>query len=74
MGLEGIIRETKNFFVEEVWQYPGRKGCVIGNGIRAGLGYWMMGCFDDISLKVLCGAYAAIKGVQFVKDIARYVW
>ena len=74
MGLEGIIRETKNFFVEQVWEYPGKTERMIGNGIKAGAGYLLIGYFDDISLKLLCGTYAAIKGMQFVKDIVKYIW
>ena len=74
MGLEGVIRETKNFFAEEVIRYPGKKGFAIGNGIRAAVGYYGFNSFDSDLLKAACITYAAIKGVQCVKDLARYVW
>lgn len=72
--LEGIMRETRNFFVREVWEYPGKKGYALGNGIRAALGYVGYQYFDNDVLQLVCITYAAIKGVQFVKDVISYLW
>ncbi len=74
MGLEGVVKETKKFFVDEVVRYPGKKGCAIGNGIRAGLGYLGFQYFDSDLIQAVCLTYAVIKGVQFVKDAVRYIW
>lgn len=74
MALTDIVKSVKDTLVEEMWSYPGKKGYALGNGIRASIGYFGMTNFDSDILKATFGAYMVIKGVQFVKDVVRYVW
>ena len=74
MTLDAVVRSVKDTVKEEVWSYPGRKGCAIGNGIRATLGYLGFQYFDSDIIQAACLTYAVIKGVQFVKDAVRYLW
>ena len=74
MGLEGILSETKKFVVKQTIEYPGQKGCAIGNGIRAIVGYAGYQYFDNDIFQAVCITYAVIKGIQFIKDVIKYVW
>ncbi|MBW2981536.1 hypothetical protein KY343_01520 [Candidatus Woesearchaeota archaeon] len=74
MTLDAVVRSVKDTLKEELWNYPGRKGYAMGNGIRTAVGYFGMSYFDSDILKATFGAYMIIKGVQFVKDVVRYVW
>jgi len=74
MTLDAIVKSVKGTLKEEIWSYPGKKGCAMGNGIRAAIGYYGFHAFDSDLLQAVCLTYAVIKGVQFVKDLYRYLW
>jgi len=74
MTLDAVVKSVKDTVKEEVWTYPGKKGCALGNGIRTAAGYLGMSYFDSDLLKVAFGTYMVIKGVQLVKDLYRYLW
>ena len=74
MTLDAIVTSVKDTLKEELWSYPGKKGCAIGNGIRTLVGYAGFQYFDNDLLQAVCLSYAVIKGVQFVKDVVRYIW
>ncbi len=74
MTLEAVVKSVKDTLKEEVWSYPGKKGCAIGNGIRTLVGYAGFQYFDNDILQAAFGAYMVIKGVQFAKDVIRYLW
>ena len=74
MTLDAVVRSVKDTLKEEMWSYPGKKGYAVGNGIRAAVGYYGFHAFDSDLLQAVCLTYAVIKGIQFVKDVARYVW
>jgi hypothetical protein len=74
MTLEAVVKSVKDTLKEEVWSYPGKKGCAIGNGIRTLVGYAGFQYFDNDILQAAFGAYMVIKGIQFAKDVIRYLW
>ena len=72
MDLEGAVKDTKDFFVRETWEYRGSKSSAVVNGVKALVGIGLAYYFDNQILEVLFGGYGIIKGIQFAKDMWVY--
>ncbi len=70
MSLEGVLEKAKDEFVEQ-WNYSGKKENILRNGAEFVLGCILFDYFDDISLELVCGAYAVLKGIHLARDIIR---
>ena len=69
MELEGIIRETKKFFVKQIRGYEGRRENAKINFAKAAIAGLAAYCIDSDIVQVLSGAYAVIKAAHFAKDM-----
>ena len=69
MKLEELIKGAKDFLVEQVKGYKGKRENAKINFVKAAAAGLAAYCIDSDIVQVAAGAYAVIKAVHFAKDM-----